>query len=377
MAKKIKNNGFDYVDLGLPSGTLWATCNVGASKPTDYGLYFQWGDTAGYTKDQVGKIKQFYFDTYKWSINGSNENFIKYNTHSETLELEDDAAHVNMGGGWHMPTSKQIQELIDNTENEFTTLDGVNGMTFTSKKGTSKFIFIPAEGYTYGHSVSASGEYGCIWSSSISSTYVSLAQELQFDSLDAYHFPSSRSDGFSVRGVIDGKQDDTKDKKENVTVKKENKTIIDKHNSLKAFNNEIKSLQEKIKEIWKKKNALLSDDYSKKYTGKYVKITTYDMDKEELSYINECIYVRNAYTDIDSDNLSLTLQGQGFRYCTGDYLDDIEGNFSETYSKTIYENWLIDGLVKIDIISKDEYKKQVNKMINFISKDFEDVEATE
>lgn len=60
MDKKINNNGFEYVDLELPSGTLWATCNVGASKHSGFGLYFQWGDTNGYAKDQVGKNKQFH-----------------------------------------------------------------------------------------------------------------------------------------------------------------------------------------------------------------------------------------------------------------------------------------------------------------------------
>ena len=65
MDKKTNNNGYDYVDFGLPSGTLWATCNVGASKPSDTGLYFQWGDTKGYTAEQVGKDKQFDWDDYK------------------------------------------------------------------------------------------------------------------------------------------------------------------------------------------------------------------------------------------------------------------------------------------------------------------------
>ena len=67
------NNGFDYIDLGLPSGTLWAACNVGASKPSDAGLYFQWGDTKGYTKEQVGTgngQKKFFWTDYKWNPNG-------------------------------------------------------------------------------------------------------------------------------------------------------------------------------------------------------------------------------------------------------------------------------------------------------------------
>lgn len=80
---------------------------------------------------------------------------------------------------------------------------------------------------------------------------------------------------------------------------------------------------------------------------------------------------------MDSDKLALTLQGQGFCYSAGDYLYEIEGNFSEIYSKTLYENWINDGTTKVDIISKDEYKKEVNKMVNFILNDFDDVETIE
>ena len=99
-------NGHDYVDLGLPSGTLWATMNVGASEPSGAGLYFQWGDTSGYTANQVGTgdgEKKFSsdFSDYKF---GFYPNYSKYATEGAKLELEDDAAHVNMGGDWHMPT---------------------------------------------------------------------------------------------------------------------------------------------------------------------------------------------------------------------------------------------------------------------------------
>ena len=100
-------NHYEYEDLGLPSGTLWATCNVGALKPSDAGLYFQWGDTSGYTASQVGGVndkKYFGWRDYKWSIDGSSTNFSKYTTSGATLDLEDDAAHVNMGGDWHMPS---------------------------------------------------------------------------------------------------------------------------------------------------------------------------------------------------------------------------------------------------------------------------------
>lgn len=136
------------MDLGLPSGTLWATQNVGASKPSDYGLFFQWGDTSGYTAEQVRKDKQFSWNDYKWSIDGSDSNFSKYKTPDASLELADDAAHANMGGDWHMPTPTQIQELLNTayTKNEWTTQDGVNGRQFTSKNN-GKSIFIPAAGF--------------------------------------------------------------------------------------------------------------------------------------------------------------------------------------------------------------------------------------
>ena len=171
MSKDINNNGFDYVDLGLPSGTLWATMNVGASNPSDAGLYFQWGDTVGYSKDQVGKDKQFNWSDYKW---GTSSNFTKYTTTGATLELEDDAAHVNMGGDWHMPTPEQIQELIDNTTQKTTTL----GITFTSKNDILKpSIFIPSAGLANNGKVQNIGTYGYVWSSMLSSG-IDTAQSL-------------------------------------------------------------------------------------------------------------------------------------------------------------------------------------------------------
>lgn len=99
MVKEINNNGHDFVDLGLPSGTLWATMNVGASKPSDYGLYFQWGDTQGCTADQIEKEdgkKRFSKDWSDYKF-GVSPNFTKYTTPGATLDLEDDAANVHMG----------------------------------------------------------------------------------------------------------------------------------------------------------------------------------------------------------------------------------------------------------------------------------------
>ena len=206
MDKVINNNGYDYVDLGLPSGTLWATMNVGASKPSNYGLYFQWGDTQGYTAEQVGTgdgKKKFASDwsDYKW---GKHPNFTKYTITGATLELEDDAAHVNMGGSWHMPTPTQIQELLNTayTTNEWTTQDGVNGRLFTSKKDGTKSIFFPAVGLAWDGSVRDSGDYGYVWSSMLVADDVKYGQSLHFDSGDVYLGINSRYDGLSVRGVV-------------------------------------------------------------------------------------------------------------------------------------------------------------------------------
>ena len=200
--KEINTNGHKYIDLDLPSGTLWATMNVGANKPSDFGLYFQWGDTKGYTKSQVGKDKRFSsnLSDYKWNPSGDGDTFTKYKTTGATLALEDDAANKNMGGDWHMPTPEQIQELIDNTISTWTTKDGVNGKLFTSKNGNS--IFIPAAGVAWGGSVHVSRSYGCVWSSVLSTVYVSGGQFLNFSSSSVGLGSYGRYVGFSVRGVL-------------------------------------------------------------------------------------------------------------------------------------------------------------------------------
>ena len=204
MDKKINNNGYDYVDLGLPSGTLWATMNVGASKPSDAGLYFQWGDTQGYTADKVGTgegQKKFASDEGDYKF-GVYPNYSKYTTAGATLDLEDDAAHANMGGDWHMPTPDQIKELTANTTSTWTTQDGVNGRLFTSKKDGSKTIFIPAAGSAWDGSVQGSGDGGYVWSSMLGADDVDGGQNLGFGSGGVGLYDSGRYGGCSVRGVV-------------------------------------------------------------------------------------------------------------------------------------------------------------------------------
>lgn len=222
MNKEINNNGYDYVDLGLPSGTLWATMNVGASKPSEYGWYFQWGDTIGYTDREVGYDcgqVEFTWKYYKWNLGGDEKTFIKYKIPGATLELVDDAAHMYMGGDWKMPTPEQIQELIDNTTSNWESLEGVKGMKFTSKKDSSKSIFIPAAGSALNGSISLDGYIGNIWSSMLDESFVRYGQSLYFNSGGAdINDYRNRCVGFSVRGVIDksnnGSNDEENDKKD-------------------------------------------------------------------------------------------------------------------------------------------------------------------
>lgn len=170
-----------YVDLGLPSGTLWATCNIGASSPEDYGDYFAWGETSGYNDGKAN----FSWSNYKWcegSINTltkyCNDSSYGYNgfTDDKTeLDLEDDAAYVNWGPAWRMPSLEQYQELINSsyTTTEWTTLNGVYGRKITSKMEgfTDKSIFLPAAGHYEGSSLNQVGSYGRYWTRSYITTH--------------------------------------------------------------------------------------------------------------------------------------------------------------------------------------------------------------
>ena len=151
----------DFVDLGLPSGTLWATCNIGATSPEDYGDYFAWGETE--------PKNDYTWETYKW-CNGSDRTMTKYCTKSSygtidnktELEPEDDAACAYWGPSWRMPSQEQINELMSHCSHESTTLNGVNGMLVTGPNGNS--IFLPAAGGIEGSTRLDAGLYGHYWS---------------------------------------------------------------------------------------------------------------------------------------------------------------------------------------------------------------------
>ena len=157
----------EYVDLGLPSGKKWAKCNLGANSEEETGLYFQWGDTQGYTKEQIGVDKVFYWANYKWNIDGSSSNFRKYNSRDSktVLDLEDDAVYVALGCNWRIPTVEDWKELYNNTSREWAQVNGVNGYKLTTPNGN--YIFLPAAGHSYGSSIKYEGLFGCFWSYSL------------------------------------------------------------------------------------------------------------------------------------------------------------------------------------------------------------------
>ena len=189
------------VDLGLPSGTLWATCNVGASAPEEYGDYFAWGET---------EPKDYYdWSTYKW-CNGSYTTMTKYCTNSSygyngftdgktELDPEDDAAYVNWGPSWRMPTTEQQQELCDNCTWQWTQRNGVNGQLVTGPNGNT--MFLPAAGYRWYESLRNAGSYGYFWSRTLYSYGPGGAYYLYFGSGNMLWGNGNRHIGFTVRAV--------------------------------------------------------------------------------------------------------------------------------------------------------------------------------
>ena len=208
------------VDLGLPSGTLWADHNIGATNPEDYGDYYSWGETA--TKE-----------TYDWSTyfdtNDGGQTFGKYNNDDGKTELEtsDDVASQTWGGKWQMPTQAMIAELKSQCYWVWTTTyngKSVNGyIVYKAKTDTDKgakvtsgsspssdydvatapHLFLPAAGYRWGSELNYAGSYGLYWSRSLDPDYSKYAYNLSFYS-DLVWGNSAfyRSDGFAVRPVV-------------------------------------------------------------------------------------------------------------------------------------------------------------------------------
>jgi len=191
----------EYVDLGLPSGTLWATCNVGANAPEEYGDYFAWGETEPKEK--------YTWETYQW-CNGSDTTLTKYCTDSDwgyidftdgkiELDPEDDAAYVNWGSSWRIPTKEQLQELDDYCSSVWTTMNSVKGRLFTGPNGNT--LFLPAAGRRWNESLYDAGFDGYCWSRTLYSNCPYIADNLSFYSEDVGLHHNTRNYGLNVRAV--------------------------------------------------------------------------------------------------------------------------------------------------------------------------------
>ena len=190
------------VDLGLPSGLKWASCNVGATTPEGYGDYYAWGETT--TK------ADYSWETYKYA-NGAKNKLTKYCTDASygdngftddktVLEQEDDAAHVNWGGSWRMPTDAEWTELRTQCTWTRTTQNGVDGYQVSSKTNSNS-IFLPAAGFRRNTLLRFAGSDGYYWSSSLGEYRPDDALSLGFDSGKVFRLNDYRYYGQSVRPV--------------------------------------------------------------------------------------------------------------------------------------------------------------------------------
>lgn len=190
----------EYVDLGLPSGTLWATMNIGAFAPYDYGDYFAWGET--------GPKPSYEWATYMWYDDGS-ESLTKYCTESNygtvdnktELELEDDAAYVNWGPSWRTPTIEQLQELIDNCDWLMCTIHGVWCQVITGPNGNT--LCLPVAGSRNDAAYVGASSTCCYWSRTLYTlnSIPTLANSLHGIDTHLSCGTNNRQKGCSVRAV--------------------------------------------------------------------------------------------------------------------------------------------------------------------------------
>ena len=199
----------EYVDLGL--SVKWATMNIGAEKESDYGIMFAWGQTNNAVATNFVDSENYPYNWAKAPFNGDNTSYNAgaFNQVKDTacpngiLAKEYDAATQIMGSDWRMPTQSEFQELLDNTDKLWTTINGVNGYKFTSiKEGyQNNSIFIPAAGNCGDGSVYHVGDYGYVWSSSLNTSNPNNAWRLRFNSSNCTMGYNNRYYGRSVRGV--------------------------------------------------------------------------------------------------------------------------------------------------------------------------------
>ena len=189
----LSHNGHEYVDLGLPSGTKWATCNVGATKPWEYGGFYAWGET----EEKEG----YSLGTYKW-CSESKETMNKYNAvdNKAMLDSVDDVAAVKWGGDWRMPTKEDFDELGRFCTLDWDTLNSVPGCKVVGPNGND--VFFPAAGVKYDCCLEGKGEFFVGWLNTLyKKEYAAYCIEFELDELEAQPDAYGREMGLPVRPV--------------------------------------------------------------------------------------------------------------------------------------------------------------------------------
>ena len=188
------------IDLGLPSGTLWADRNLGAESVTDYGDYYMWGSTEPDTDRPCNWEHTPFNGGFRWYNEDIVETFRKEAFPNGVLSDQYDAAHTQLGKKWYIPTMEQFKELLDYTDSEWAVFGGISGRKFTSTANGNS-IFIPSAGRRNGSSVDYVGSDAYLWSSTLDLSYHGNAYLIDFDSGGCSVGNIYRYDGFCVRAV--------------------------------------------------------------------------------------------------------------------------------------------------------------------------------
>ena len=218
--KFLNTNKQEYVNLGLPSGTLWATKNIGAKYEYEYGKYFAWGEVTGsdieFQNGNYEIIGDKKFNTTgndyvygQYDDHDPNYGMIKYNhtDKKKVLERRDDVVQSTMGGGWHIPTPEQFEELFNTTYVNIESVQnynnsGVNGILITSKVDNTKTLFLPYGGNCEDGQVIEVNESGDMWTNTLSNTTIYQAYSCTLYGNETSSSITSRTRGCTIRGVV-------------------------------------------------------------------------------------------------------------------------------------------------------------------------------